>query len=135
MAKFEKGNKIGNRFTSETAAEAQRKGAAMRTHNKHGRELMLAILHGKVNDEKLKAEMLAAGFTEKEITHEAALMYRQLQRGELKTDPNAYEKVMKTAGLMKDETDVNLKGEVAAKIAPMTEEEAKAFNEFLKNEF
>jgi len=135
MAKFEKGNKFGNRFNSETAKEAKKKSHASHIQNKHGRELLLALLDRKCDFEDVRAKLHELGLKDKDITNEVAMHLRQIERAIRRGDTAAYEKILRAAGQLTDKSEVDMNVSGAVAFAPMTAEELKAYREKFDEEF
>jgi len=130
---FEKGNKDGKQFNSESAKKAQKKAVRNRYKNKHGRELLLMLLQRKCDFADVADALKKYGFTEAELTNEVALYERQMERAMRKGDTKAFTAVMKTAGLMTEET--HAVQETHIKLSPLTKEEAAQMKQMFDEDF
>lgn len=130
---FEKGNKDGKVFTPETARAAQRKSVRNRYKNKHGRELLLMLLARKCDFPDVAKALQQYGFSEAELTNEIALLERQMERAMRKGDTKAFTALMKTAGMMTEET--HTVSETRVQLSPMTKEQIAEMNKMFDEEF
>lgn len=98
MAKFEKGNNAGKKFSGEVATEMQRRSVVSRLANKHGQELVRAMLAQGVQDPVVVEALRRAGYQPSELNNELALHARQIEKAQKTGDTKAYSAVMKAAG-------------------------------------
>lgn len=126
-------NKSAVPFDSESAKKAQKKAVRNRYKNKHGRELLLMLLARKCDFPEVAAQLRQYGFNETELTNEIALLERQMERAMKKGDTKAFTAIMKTAGMMTEEThSVN---ETRLQLAPLTKEQIAEMNKTFDEEF
>lgn len=103
-----------NRRTKEEQKEIARKGGIAsgkaRLKNKHGKELVRAILAMKEADPELRAELEALGINPDEMTKEVTMHIKQLQKASKQADTGAYNSVFKAAGY--EEQKINVVGDI-----------------------
>lgn len=68
-----------------------------------GRKLLLDLLALKEPDPQVVADLQRLGINPDDITEEVAIHLRQIQKAVRKADTNAYNSIMRTAGILKDE--------------------------------
>lgn len=68
-----------------------------------GRKLLLDLLAMKEPDPQVVADLQRLGINPDDITEEVAIHLRQIQKAVRKADTNAYNSIMRTAGILKDE--------------------------------
>lgn len=134
MAKFKKGEQNGKPFTSETARKAQSRSVRAHYEKLHGREAARAFLDDPRGvDERVKAEMLAAGWKEKDINPQTAMLFRVAKRSQSRGDAYAFEKLNKLAGYMTEES--HTVSETKIRLAPLTKEEAEQMKQMFDEDF
>ena len=98
--------------TSAEAREIGRKGGIAsgkaRLAKKHGRELVRALLSMPEADPRVLEEIQKAGILTKDVTNEVAMHVRQLQKAKAKADTNAYNAVLKAAGYLAEDQNLNI---------------------------
>lgn len=103
-----------NRRTKEEQREIARQGGIAsgksRLKNKHGKELVRAILAMKEADPELRAELEALGINPDEMTNEVTMHIKQLQKASRQADTGAYNSVFKAAGY--EEQKINVVGDI-----------------------
>ena len=67
-----------------------------------GRKLLLELLKLKEPDERILKDFAAYGIAPEDVTQEVAIHLRQMQKAIRKADTNAYNAIMKTAGITTD---------------------------------
>lgn len=105
--------KNSERTPTERKELARKAGIASgkaRLKNKHGKELVRAILAMKEADPQLRAEMEALGLNPDEITNEVTMHIKQLQKASKQGDTAAYNSVNKAAGY--EEQKINVVGDI-----------------------
>lgn len=108
--RFVPGNNEGRRFSSGgLATEMQARSVEARLANKHGKELIQAILARGLKDPGVREKIEAMGFDADDVTNELAMHVRQIEKAQRTGDTKAYSAVMKVAGY--DEQNVNLQGD------------------------
>lgn len=134
MAKFKKGEQNGRPFTSETARKAQSKSVRAHYEKLHGREAARAFLEdARGVDDRVRDEMLAAGWKLKDINPQTAMLFRVSKRSQSRGDAFAFEKINKLAGYMTEEThSVN---ETRLQLTPLTKEQIAEMNKTFDEEF
>lgn len=98
----------GIRITKETARERQKASVEARFKNKTGAELANAILASELKGEELKELQERLGTSEK-LTQEAA-MDAAMARAAKSGNPQAYDKLLRKAGIMVDKQIVGIDG-------------------------
>ena len=121
MTKFEKGNKAGRKISGEVAAEMQVRSVASRLANKHGKELVRALLEEGVKDPVVLEALKKAGYNPDEVNNELALHARQIEKAQKTGDTKAYSAVMRAAGY----DTINISTPDGMKIVVESEEQAK----------
>lgn len=98
-------------FTKDNAAEMAQRAHASRLRNAHGRELVRAVLEHRILDSDICRKLKADGYDVDEMTHELALIVRQVEKGIRKGDTAAFREIFRAAGYLDDNTiNVNLSG-------------------------
>lgn len=122
-------------FTSESGTVAAAKKHALDKPRKEMQEMFVRFLMSKETDEKALAALEKKGISRKGLTRAKVLYARLCEKGFSQVDVNAIKLAFQLAGVLteKTELDANVNGNV--KLAPMSEEEKAAFNEFMKEEF
>lgn len=77
-----------------------------------GRQLVLDLLAGKVPDPQVCAALEKEGIDPRDLTREVAMHLRQIDKAIRKADTNAYNSVLKVAGLTEDTVNVNPTGPI-----------------------
>lgn len=100
--------------SKDEAREIGRKGGIAsgkaRLKNKHGKELVRAILAMKEADPELRAELEALGINPDEMTNEVTMHIKQLQKASRQADTGAYNSVFRAAGY--EEQKINVTGDI-----------------------
>lgn len=105
--------KNAERTPTERKELARKAGIASgkaRLKNKHGKELVRAILAMKEADPQILDEFRDLGLDPAEVTNEVTMHIRQIQKAKKKSDTKAYNAVNKAAGY--EEQTVNIAGDV-----------------------
>lgn len=134
MAKFKKGEQNGRPFTSETAKKAQSRSVRAHYEKLQGREAARAFLDDSRGvDERVREEMLKAGWKPKDINPQTAMLFRVSKRSQSRGEAFGFEKINKLAGYMTDET--HTVSETRVQLSPMTKEQIAEMNKMFDEEF
>lgn len=100
--------------SKEEARELGRKGGIAsgkaRLRNKHGKELVRALLSMQEADPQIREELRALGINPDEMTNEVSMHIRQMQKAQKQGDTGAYNSVYKAAGY--EEQKINVVGDI-----------------------
>lgn len=107
--RFTPGNDEGRRINGGVAAEMQRRSVESRLANKHGKDLVQAILSRGIKDPAVRSKIEEMGFDADDVTNELAMHVRQIEKAQRTGDTKAYAAIMRVAGY--DEQNVNLQGD------------------------
>ena len=98
----------------EEARELGRKGGIAsgkaRLRNKHGKELVRALLSMQEADPQIREELRALGIDPDEMTNEVSMHIKQMQKAQKQGDTVAYNSVYKAAGY--EEQKINVVGDI-----------------------
>lgn len=106
------GNLIPNtQRTPEELREQTRKGGIAsgkaRRIKSRGRQLVLDLLAGRETDPQICAALEKEGIDPRDLTREVAMHLRQIDKAIRKADTNAYNSVLKGAGITEDAIHVD----------------------------
>lgn len=113
MANVQNLIKNSDRTPAERKEIARKGGIASgkaRLKNKHGKELVRAILAMQEADPQIRAELEALGLNPDEITNEVSMHIKQLQKAQKQADTGAYNSVFRAAGY--EEQKINVTGDI-----------------------
>ena len=100
--------------SGKEAREKGRKGGIAsgkaRLRNKHGKELVRALLSMQEADPQIREELRAIGIDPDEMTNEVSMHIRQMQKAQKQGDTGAYNSVYKAAGY--EEQKINVVGDI-----------------------
>lgn len=104
---------LNKRPKSEQREIARKGGIAngkLRLRNKHGKELVRALLSMQEADPQIREELRALGIDPDEMTNEVTMHIRQMQKAQKQSDTGAYNSVYKAAGY--EEQKINVVGDI-----------------------
>lgn len=125
----------GKKFTSETGSAASAKTHAIVKSRKEMQEMFVRFLMSKETDEKALTALEKKGISRKGLTRAKVLYARLCEKGFSQVDVNAIKLAFQLAGVLTEKTELDANVNSNVKLAPMSEEEKAAFNEFMKEEF
>ena len=100
--------------SGKEAREKGRKGGIAsgkaRLRNKHGKELVRALLSMQEADPQIREELQALGIDPDEMTNEVSMHIKQMQKAQKQGDTGAYNSVYKAAGY--EEQKINVVGDI-----------------------
>lgn len=118
---------------SKKAKAAQKKSVEKRLSKKPGREAALAVLAlplSKDENELYKSEFAVSGKLTQENAADLAML-RKAKGG----DAQAFQQLMKKAGLLTDKQEVHMEADALVRFKPLTAKELKAFKDKFDEEF